>query len=79
MKSCEGCAYLNAVYYKGPICKAGTSGPYTHELSGREYWRVMYLRDARQEGGLCGPERGLYKPRLWERIKRYFTAKRKEK
>jgi hypothetical protein len=68
MDSCEGCVYLNAKYYRGAICRKGTTEPEKDPLSGNRYVTVMYLDKARAEGGICGPDRKLFKPKFWKLI-----------
>ncbi len=65
MKPCTGCCYLNAKYYKGSICHRGMSASKKDQYTGRQSVQVMWVEDARAEGGICGPDRTLYFPRVF--------------
>ena len=90
MKSCVGCKHMvRAVVTGSAICKAGeewkrveSRNAYSNKLEVRYINTGIdpgILRETDNErravGGACGPERLLYEPGLWQRIKRSLGMK----
>lgn len=72
--SCVGCKFLVSLHVHSVCSATDPTGDRTrvNQLSGRRevivYWRPT-IEEQRATTGACKPERLLYRPSLWTRIK----------
>lgn len=79
MKSCVGCKYLRHIYCYHGFTTTTVVLPYTGHVMCRgnsPYTTFGFPPkvDMMRTTGPCGPERKLYQPSLWTRIKRFFRV-----
>jgi len=80
MKLCKGCKHLRGVhcYQGGRMLEftppfRGTTVTKWYSPHTNSTWPPN-IENMRKVTGPCGPERKLYQPSLWTRIKRFFHA-----
>ena len=81
MKSCQGCKYLRIAFGHGQCFEAiGSEGYIVDPTCGARYYKITYkyglawyeisTARLRQSDMPCGPERKLYAPSFFERLRR---------
>lgn len=75
MKPCTGCRYLNAEYLGGPLCYHPSSRVAKHDpYTQKTLVSHQLVKEARADGGFCGPEASKYGPKLLVRVWRRRKA-----
>lgn len=68
MKPCTGCKHLNDRFIFGPVCRLGLERRPDDPYTGQQVWRRCFVKNARAEGGFCGPDAVRYELGFWRRL-----------